>query len=217
MDERIKMTDQEIHNYFVREQKVMDFGKDFFKDICGCSIVTESCMFINDEVLPLSCYNLMDEILHSMDTGSDYMLQGGFVFAGSKQAYIRIGIDTKNSILNKNLKRIVRHEIIHYYLWLLGLPHDDDSLEFWCFCYVYDAGAYEELSPKDQKYYQLFCKLYDTYIADLPWNVKHILTGYMIGGLGNNTIEQYEDFTLKEIDNAKNIFNLKKKVSRTDL
>lgn len=83
----------------------------------------------------------MDEFLYSLDVGDRMAIRGGFCHAGDKQAYIRIGIDTTNSILNKNFKQIIRHEIIHYYLWLVNLPFDDNSLEFWCMCYAFDAGA----------------------------------------------------------------------------
>ena len=101
----------------------------------------------------MSCFNIMDEYLYSVENDLDYTVQGGFVSVGKKQAYIRIGIDTSNSILNKRLKRTIRHEIIHYYLWVLGLPYMDNSLEFWCLCHVYDAGAYEKLNCGNEKYY----------------------------------------------------------------
>lgn len=196
MDKRIKMTDGEIRNYFLREQKVMEYGFEFFKDLCACMVITNSCVFVNEKVLPLSCYNIMDEVLDAVENGSDQVIQGGFVHAGDKQAYIRIGIDATNSILNKKLKKTIRHEIIHYYLWLVGLPNKDDDLEFWCLCHVYDAGAYEQLSPENQEYYELFAKLYDSHVADLPWNIKHMLTGQMISGLGANSIEEYSDFAM---------------------
>ncbi len=196
MDKRIKMTDGEIRNYFIREQKVMEYGEEFFKDLCACMVITDSCVFVNDKVLPLSCYNLMDEVLYAVENDPNQVIQGGFVHAGDKQAYIRIGIDTNNSILNKKLKMTIRHEIIHYYLWIVGLANKDDDLEFWCLCHVYDAGAYEKLSPENQEYYELFVKLYDSYVDDLPWNVKHMLTGQMISGLGSNSIEEYSNFVM---------------------
>ena len=107
MDKRIKMTEKEMCNYFIREQKVLEYGEEFFKEICACSMSTDTCYFINDKVIPLSCYNLMDEILYSVENDLDYAVQGGFVKAWKKQAYIRIGIDTGNSILNKKLKKTI--------------------------------------------------------------------------------------------------------------
>ena len=187
MDKRIKMTEKEMCNYFIKEQKIMEYGQEFFKDICACSIITNTCFFVRDTVLPLSCYNQMDEYLYAVEHELDYAIQGGFVSACKKQAYIRIGIDTTSSILTKRLKQTIRHEIIHYYLWVLDLPHDDDSLEFWCMCYIYEAGAYQELSPEDQEYYELFTRIYDTYVADLQWNVKHLLIGQMVTNIQKMT------------------------------
>ena len=208
MDKRIKMSQEEMCNYFIREQKVMEYGAEFFKDLCACSISTENCIFVNDKVIPLSCYNEMDEYLYAVEHDLKYAIQGGFVKACKKQAYIRIGIDTSNSILNKKLKQTIRHEIIHYYLWILGLPHDDDSLEFWCLCYVYDANAYQELSVENQKYYEIFKSLYSKHVADLQWNVKHLLTGQMISALGENSVGEYEDYVIDIVRKTKKRYGL---------
>ena len=203
MDKRIKMSQEEMCNYFIMEQKAMKYGIEIFKDICGSFISTNTCIMVNDKIVPLSFFNIMDEYLYSVENDLDYAVQGGFVCAGKKQAYIRIGIDASNSIFNEKLKRTIRHEIIHYYLWVLGLPYMDDSLEFWCLCHVYDAGAYEELNYDDEEYYNLFVDLFDTYIADLQWNVKHILTGQMIAGISNTPIDKYGDFVIDMVNNIK--------------
>ena len=209
MDKRIKMTEKEMCNYFIKEQKIMEYGQEFFKDICACSIITNTCFFVRDTVLPLSCYNQMDEYLYAVEHELDYAIQGGFVSACKKQAYIRIGIDTTSSILTKRLKKTIRHEIIHYYLWVLDLPHDDDSLEFWCMCYIYEAGAYQELSPEDQEYYELFTRIYDTYVADLQWNVKHLLIGQMVTNIQKMTIDKYEDSIIKTVNDLKKMYDIK--------
>lgn len=210
MDKRIKMTEKEMCNYFIREQKVMDYGQEFFKELCGCSMSTPTCILINDEVIPLSCYNIMDEYLYSVEHDLDYAVKGGFVRACKKQAYIRIGIDTASPILNKKLKQTIRHEIIHYCLWLLDLPFEDNSLEFWCLCYVFDGGAYEKLSSKDNKYFELFKELYDTHVANLQWNMRHTLIGQMITGINKTSIDKYSDVVITMVNNIKNLYSLLK-------
>lgn len=202
MDKRIKMSEKDMVNYFIREQKAMEYGKEFFKDLCRIDIKT-----LDDNVVPLSCYNEMDELLHSLDINDKTAVRGGFVYAGDKQAYIRIGIDTQNSILNKNLKQIIRHELIHYYLWLLGLPFGDDNLEFWCLCHVYDTGAYEELDYEDKEYYSLFVELFDSYVVDLKLNVKNIVVGQMIAGINTTPIDKYKDFVIDMVSQAKKLFS----------
>lgn len=44
---------------------------------------------------------------------------------------------------------------------------DDNSLEFWCMCYAFDAGAYEELEYDDEEYYEKFVELYKKYAEPL--------------------------------------------------
>lgn len=209
MNKRIKVTEKEMCNYFVKEQKVIEYGQEFFKEICACSMNTKDCLFVNDNVIPLSCFNLMDELLYALDYNKKQYIQGGFVKACQKQAYIRIGIDTKNSILTKTLKRTIRHEIIHYYLWLFKLPHDDDSLEFWCLCYAFDGGAYEALTVEKQEYYNLFKELYTLQVENLPWNIKHILIGQMIMAISKVPIENYPQFINNLICDMKNLFDVK--------
>lgn len=208
MDKRIKLTEKEMCNYFIREQKVMEYGEEFFRDICACLIMTGTYTFVNDEVLPLSCYNLMDEYIKAVEEDSDYVTNGGFVEAGKKQAYIRIGIDTSSDILSESLKKTIRHEIIHYYLWVLGLPHRDNNLEFWCLCHIYDGGAYEQLSEDDQSYYELFQELYDTHVANLQWNLNHLITGQMITGLSEVTKDKYVDYVMETVNALKRAHNL---------
>lgn len=208
MDKRIKMSEKEMCNYFIREQKVMEYGYEFFAEICACSMSTPSCPLINNRVLPITCYNEMDEVLASIDQGINYKIVGGFAKASKKQAYIRIGIDTKNSILNKILKRTIRHEIIHYILWLLDLPYDDNSLQFWCLCYVYDGGAYEKLSFEDEKFYELFKEIYENQVKGLPLNAKNLIVGQMITSIGKIPIEKYFDFVMDLVKSVKTLYRI---------
>ena len=208
MDKRIKLNQTEMCNYYIREQKVFEYGNEFFKDLCGCLVSTETCFFVNDNVIPLSCYNIMEACIYAVENKTDNVVQGGFVSACKKQAYIRIGIDTQNSILNKKLKQTIRHEIIHYYLWLVDLPHEDDSLEFWCLCYAFDGGAYEALSDENKEYYELFKELYDTKVKDLPWNVSHILIGQMITFLGKTSKDKYVGVITDLVDNIKKMYSM---------
>ena len=89
-----------------------------------------------------------------------------------------------------------------------GLPYMDNSLEFWCLCHVYDAGAYEKLNCGNEKYYNLFVEVFDTYVADLQWNVKHILTGQMIAGIRNTPIDKYKDFVIDMVNKIKKLYSL---------
>lgn len=205
MDKRISLSKEEMCNYFMIEQKIMEYGKAFFKDICACSMSTETCICIHAEVLPLSCYNIKDEYLYTVEQDLNYVEKSGFIKFGRNQASIRIGIDAENSIFDKQLKQNIRREIIHYCLWLLDLPYEEDSLEFWCLCRVYDVVAHQELSLEAQKHYELFEKLYNAYITDLPWKVKHVLTGQMIVGIGRIPMDKYSDFVRDMLERIKKL------------
>lgn len=209
MDKRIKMTDEQMINYFIKEQKVMEYGKEIFSDVCGLMIInSNNYVLVNDQILPLSCYNAMEEYIAAVESDNDYAIAGGFVNSGCKQAYIRIGIDANDSVLDEELKQIIRHEIIHYYLWLLDLAFEDDNLDFWCLCYAYDAGAYKELTFDDEEYYNLFTDIYDTYVALLPWNVKHLIIGQLITGLSEKAIEEYREYAVGVIDYYKKMYSI---------
>lgn len=205
MDKKIEMSREEMCNYFIREQKAVEYGKEFFKELCRIDIKT-----LENQILPISCYDEMDEFVYSMETGDKTAIYGGFCCAGEKQAYIRIGIDAQNSILNKKLKQIIRHEIIHYYLWLVDLPWNDDDLIFWCLCHVYDAGAYEELEYEDEEYYNLFVSLFDSYVVDLQPNIRNLVIGQIITGINTTPIDKYKDFVINMVNQAKKIFSLRR-------
>ena len=76
MDKRIKMTEKQMCNYFIKEQKIIDYGQEFFREVCACSMSTDTCILINNNVIPLSCYNLMDEYLYSVENNLDYAVRG---------------------------------------------------------------------------------------------------------------------------------------------
>ena len=57
----------------------------------------------------------------------------------------------------EDMKKTIRHEILHYLLWCiapLGNINSDDSGIFHYFCHVYDAGAYKEMDNENAKAYE---------------------------------------------------------------
>ena len=84
------------------------------------------------------------------ETRHQFYALGGCVVNGHKQAVIRIGIDVTRNTLSAKQKQTIRHEIIHYALWLMDMPNEDDSLLFWCMCYIYGGGAYKILSENEK-------------------------------------------------------------------
>lgn len=70
--------------------------------------------------------------------------------------------------LTDKLKRTIRHEIVHYLLWLVDMGHKDNDLDFWCYCYVFKVKAYARLSKENRNKYVLFKDAYDKRIKKLP-------------------------------------------------
>lgn len=201
-DESVIVSDTEKKqaNYFRKEQKVYKYAREFFKenkwyfDPCGDSI--------SDEILPLYCFNEMNEIVEAVRRGKDVYTSGGMVEFKKKQAMIRIAIDDRSDRLSAGIKRIIRHEIIHYCLWLLEKSWHDNDLLFWCYAYVFDGGAYESLDSESLKKYELFKKMYDKYIENIPYKYKTYCLKSILVYLDNEELnmEKFESHIKKCVD-----------------
>lgn len=139
------MEDKKIKYYKLCEE-AKEYGEEFFKELCvSCS----NPAIIKDDILPLVFTDIKDLQVY------------GRLTTYNKQASILIGIDDRRTKLVLEAKRTIRHEIIHYFLWLQDLPYEDDSLLFWCISYIYDGGAYSKLKKSDKEKYNLFKLEYD--------------------------------------------------------
>lgn len=192
-------------NYYKKQQKVYEYAMEFWQGLCACGNQLE----MNDKLLPIQCFNELETIVEAVERGDKTKVAGVVNSFSNKQAVIRIGINGDNDRLSASLKRMVRHEVIHYFLWLLDMPHDDDSLEFWCLCYAFDGGAYQELSGADKKRYDLFIKVFDGCIAPLPDNIKKIIISSAISQIGKVDIAEYENNIKVDIEKLRMIFRFK--------
>lgn len=171
--------------FYRKEQKVFQYAMEFWHDLCACGDSFE----MNDTVLPIQCFDELETIIEAVERGSKTRVAGSANSFRNKQAVIRIGINGDNDRLSPSLKRTIRHEIIHYFLWLMDKPHTDNSLEFWCLCYAFDGGAYESLDDADKHKYDLFVQTYDTKIKTLPDNIRKIIIGAMVPQIGKSEYE----------------------------
>ena len=70
----------------------------------------------------------------------------------------------------------------------------DNELDFWCYCYVFDANAYIPLNASDQEKYEIFKKIYDEFLKDIPeWIAGNIIMTIL------NEFEEGEDVTEQHI------------------
>lgn len=176
--------------YYRKEQKVYEYARKFFKEMVP--YLNWRPYYINDEILPLYCVDETEEIIRSLTQGKDTYITGGALEMGERQFVIRIGLDTQNDRLSPKLKRTIRHEIIHYVLWLANHKNKDDELDFWCYCYVFDGGAYESLTSEDQNKYEMFIKMYDKHLKELVENQRSYAVDTVIRCLDKKNIEMEE-------------------------
>lgn len=192
--------------YYRKQQKVYEYAMSFWKELLECGDRTKAI----DNFLPIHCFNEMEEFVASIQKGKRDTIAGGMRFFGTKQALIRIGINGDSDRLSPSLKRVIRHEIIHYFLWIMDIAHNDDDLEFWCYCYAFDGGAYQELSGADKDKYNLFVKVFDDYICNLPNNIKLPVIGIAVAKLNDtNSNDEYVEVIKKDIGKLKTIFRMK--------
>lgn len=201
-------------NYYIKEQKIIDYGESFFTELIECSSKSKN---ICDKILPITCYYDLEDTINAVKTGEDEASFGHLWTYGNKQSILKIGINGDSNKLTATLKQNIRHEIIHYFLYLLNIPYDDNSLPFWCICYLYDAGAYDKLKGLQDDLYQFFvtmCQEIDTQITDNSLNsIKVSLAINLHRALTDNNdynkiIEIVTNEVNKDIDISKKIDSL---------
>ena len=119
-----------------------------------------------------------------------------------KQAIIRVRLQENE--LTKKLKSEIRHEIIHYTLWLAGLPNDDDSAEFWALAAAYDAMPYDIPEGKTKEYFDVFIRFFRSVLE--PWEdlfVKPLFIGKAIASIQKyKTVNGYDNYLKKLAEEA---------------
>lgn len=77
------------------------------------------------------------------------------------------------------LKTTVRHEIIHYILFRIGVNNSDTGAIFHYFCNKYDAHAYKEMPDEEQDLYNSLMEYSSKEISDMLEKIKRkIVIGY---------------------------------------
>ena len=76
--------------------------------------------------------------------------------------YFKLPVEIENMSFSERLQRLIRHEVIHFYLWRHYPGYDgDNSPLFWALCHIFDAGAYKEIGNEhDKKAYNRFLSRY---------------------------------------------------------
>jgi len=189
------MTEKEMLNYYKKEQLAMEYAQDFYDRLRGLNILKLAA-----DMLPLVCYDCTSEVVDAVKNGENTITgMGRFRYKG-KQNVIIFGLDHFTDKLDYCTKQNLRHEIIHYVLWALDLPHHDTSLAFWCVAYAFFANPYDELiGEEDRSMFEAFKKMCDErYTKYMYTSVSTVIISCVLRSL-ESTQEEWEK-VLSEID-----------------
>ena len=138
-----------IMSYLSIYNDALAYAEEFFRyDMRRVFLQQKDGFAVSDSILPIT-------FITDGWTGGN--VNGLFSVHGSQAA---IYVLLQESELTEGLKAEIRHEIIHYSLWLAGLPFDDDCAEFWAVATAFDATPYAIPSGKQHDYFQAFVKFF---------------------------------------------------------
>ena len=200
-------TDQKA-SFYIMERKAEVYARSFYYYLAESGEVTDE----NKKVIPLTFLPLneiMEEYSGKERVKYSDIEHGRFIRTCPPQRHciqIALPIRNKNTALPQSLKRVIRHELIHYYLFVHSLPHEDNSALFHAYCDIYDAEAYMPLNEDEEKKLNLFHDLLkderDKY--DIPCHLQALLAQAAILRQ-NDTISNYCQQKEAYIKNLKNI------------
>lgn len=116
---------------------------------------------------------------------------GGHVHVSEKYASIHV---TLNSVsFNERIQINIRHELIHFALWYVGLPNEDDTVEFYCLASALNANPYTSINDKWKAYADLFEKFANENLHDIPMEDAYRMLGKSIAAISkSHSSEEYQ-------------------------
>lgn len=169
MKQRVDETKNAYAEYAEKIIELRKYGQDFLSQLQADYPVFKD---IKPE-LPI----VFDDF--EKDENGEYVYDtgGDFVIINNVQLIIHI-YDCWRDI--ETLKRTVRHEILHYVLFMISVNNSDDGGLFHYFCNKYDAHGYKEMPEKEQKIYETMMKSTDEDVSKLLESVKKdMYLGYL--------------------------------------
>ena len=129
----------------------MEYAKEF-----GEKLREEYSFFENmsTDILPIVFHT---DFAKDSEGKTNYAKRGNFTSIG-KQNMINIYYCMDDL---EDTKRNIRHELLHYFLYMSDMKHLDDDAIFHYLCGIYDAHAYKEMGEEEQG-------LYDKLVSVIP-------------------------------------------------
>ncbi len=129
----------------------MEYAKDF-----GEELRKEYSFFenISTDILPIVFHV---DFAKDSEGKVDYATKGDFVNKGKQNV-----INTYYCMDDiERTKQNIRHELLHYFLYMSDMKHADDDAIFHYLCSIYDAHAYKEMGEEEQA-------IYDKLVSAIP-------------------------------------------------
>ena len=129
----------------------MEYAKEF-----GETLRKEYSFFecVSTDILPIVFYT---DFAKDEEGKTDYATKGNFVCRGKQNVintyYCMDDIEAS--------KQNIRHELLHYFLYMSNMKYSDDDSLFLYLCGIYDAHAYKEMGEEEQA-------LYDKLVVVIP-------------------------------------------------
>ena len=129
----------------------MEYAKEF-----GEMLRKEYSFFesISTEILPIVFHT---DFAKDSEGKTDYITRGELVYRG-KQNVINTYYCMEDM---EKTKQNIRHELLHYFLYMSNMKYLDDDAVFHYLCGIYDAYAYKEMGQEEQA-------LYDKLVVVIP-------------------------------------------------
>ena len=136
-------------------QYAKDFAEKLKKDFTYTMNETETLMLsVDSENLPIVFHT---DYRKDTDFKSDTLVTGDMKAIGNQSVInIYCCMDKEEEI-----KQRLRHELIHYCLYINETTYSDDSAIFHVLCQIYDAYAYAKMPDEEQILYDKFNAAFD--------------------------------------------------------
>lgn len=109
---------------------------------------------VNTDILPIVFHT---DFSKDNEGKNDYTTKGDFISKG-KQNVINTYCCMEDM---ERTKQNIRHELLHYFLYMSDMKYSDDDAIFHYLCGIYDAYAYKEMGEEEQV-------LYDKLVVVIP-------------------------------------------------
>ncbi len=148
------------YNYYKKQEDLLQYAQCFFKDVVDkykfkIYLSNEEEKEIDINLLPIK----LNCDYSSKGNPNDNSIRTGNFIAFGRQNIIEINY--VQSIDFEDLKKTIRHEVLHYILYILMIDHQDDKGVFHFLCNVHDAEAYKPMNEEQTDIYNKLLLVYN--------------------------------------------------------